>query len=119
MITEATPQQKAAVIGFWRMGANYELIEMVTGIHYNYLVRIILDYEKKLNHEENNCKNRPAKKIGTTVRLSDPNPDFSTNEVLQFYSGQYPELTTATLDGPKTDGNKAVYSVKTTVGTKG
>lgn len=48
MITEATPQQKAAVIGFWRMGANYELIEMVTGIHYNYLVRIILDYEKKL-----------------------------------------------------------------------
>ena len=65
MITEATPQQKAAVIGFWRMGANYELIEMVTGIHYNYLVRIILDYEKKLNHEENNCKNRPAKKIGT------------------------------------------------------
>lgn len=58
-------------------------------------------------------------KNGTTVRLSDPNPDFSTNEVLQFYSGQYPELTTATLDGPKTDGNKAVYSVKTTVGTKG
>ena len=58
-------------------------------------------------------------KNGTTVRLSDPNPDFSTNEVLQFYSGQYPELSTATLDGPKTDGNKAVYSVKTTVGTKG
>lgn len=58
-------------------------------------------------------------KNGTTVRLSDPNPEFSTNEVLQFYSGQYPELTTATLDGPKTDGNKAVYSVKTTVGTKG
>ncbi|MBP6215500.1 MAG: hypothetical protein KA399_04800 [Chitinophagaceae bacterium] len=29
------------------------------------------------------------------------------------------ELSTATLDGPKTDGNKAVYSVKTTVGTKG
>ena len=44
-------------------------------------------------------------KNGTTVRLSDPNPEFSTNEVLQFYSGQYPELTTATLDGPKTDGN--------------
>ncbi len=59
------------------------------------------------------------KKDGTEVTLPDPNPDFTTNEVLQFYSGQYPELTTATLDGPKTDGNKAVYSVRTTIGTKG
>jgi PRTRC genetic system protein C len=49
------------------------------------------------------------KKDGTPVTLPDPNPDFSVEEVMQFYSGQYPELTTAT----------AVYSVKTTVGTKG
>ncbi|MBX3253954.1 MAG: PRTRC system protein C [Chitinophagaceae bacterium] len=59
------------------------------------------------------------KKDGTEVKLPDPNPEFTTNEVLQFYSGQYPELTTATLEGPKTDGTKAVYSVKTTIGTKG
>lgn len=59
------------------------------------------------------------KKDGTEVKLPDPNTDFSLNEVLQFYSGQYPELTTATLDGPKTDGGKAVYSVRTTIGTKG
>ena len=59
------------------------------------------------------------KKDGTTVTLPDPNPDFTVNEVLQFYSGQYPELTTATLEGPKTEGKVAVYSVKTTVGTKG
>ncbi len=65
MITEATPQQKAAVIGFWRMGASEELIEMVTDIHYNYVVRIILDYEKKLINEENNCENRTVKKIST------------------------------------------------------
>ena len=59
------------------------------------------------------------KKDGNTVKLPDPNPEFSTDEVLRFYSGQYPELTTATLDGPKIEGKAAVYSVKTTVGTKG
>ena len=59
------------------------------------------------------------KKNGTSVTLPDPNPEFSVEEVMQFYSGQYPELTTASLDGPKVDGDKAVYSVQTTVGTKG
>ena len=59
------------------------------------------------------------KKDGTLVTLPDPNPEYSIEEVIQFYSGQYPELTTATLDGPKVEGKTAVYSVKTTVGTKG
>jgi PRTRC genetic system protein C len=58
------------------------------------------------------------KKDNTTVTLPDPNPEFSCDEVLQFYSGQYPELTTATLEGPKVEGKSAVYSVKTSVGTK-
>lgn len=59
------------------------------------------------------------KKNNTPITLSDPNPELSINEVAQFYSGQYPELTTATIEGPKIEGNKAVYSAKTTVGTKG
>ena len=59
------------------------------------------------------------KKDGATVTLPDPNPDFSCDEVMQFYSGQYPELTTATMEGPKVEGKTAVYSVRTTVGTKG
>lgn len=59
------------------------------------------------------------KKNGTNVTLPDPNPDFTVEEVMQFYSGQYPELTTASLEGPQVDGNKAVYSVQTSVGTKG
>lgn len=59
------------------------------------------------------------KKDGTLVTLPDPNPDFSVEEVMQFYGGQYPELTTATLEGPKVEGRTAVYSVRTTVGTKG
>lgn len=59
------------------------------------------------------------KKDGTPVELPDPNPEFTNSEVLQFYSNQYPELTTATLEGPKVDGDKAIYSVKTSIGTKG
>lgn len=59
------------------------------------------------------------KKNGTMVTLPDPNPDFTIQEVINFYSGQYPELTTASFDEPKVEGKKAVYSVKTTVGTKG
>lgn len=59
------------------------------------------------------------KKDGTAVTFPDPNPEFSVEEVMQFYSAQYPELTTATMDGPKIEGKSAVYSVKTTVGTKG
>lgn len=58
------------------------------------------------------------KKDGTTVTLPDPNPDYSVEEVMQFYGGQYPELTTATLDEPKIEGNRATYKVRTTVGTK-
>ena len=59
------------------------------------------------------------KKNGTDIKLPDPNPDLSPDEVLQFHSAQYPELTTASLEGPKVDGNKSIYTVKTTVGTKG
>lgn len=58
------------------------------------------------------------KKDGTIVTLDDPNPDFSVEEVMQYYGSQYPELTTATFEEPKIEGNKATYKVKTTVGTK-
>ena len=59
------------------------------------------------------------KKNGTVITLSDPDTSLSAEEVLQYYGSQYPELTTATLEGPKVEGDKATYSVKTTVGTKG
>ena len=56
---------------------------------------------------------------GNMVTLSDPNKDFTPAEVIQFFSVQYPELTTATIDGPKIEKDAAVYEFKTTVGTKG
>ena len=51
--------------------------------------------------------------------LDDPGNQMSPEEVMQFYSGTYPELTTSNVHGPKVDNNKAVYEFKTTVGTKG
>ena len=59
------------------------------------------------------------KKDGKQVELKDPNREFTPEEVLSFYSGQHSELTTATIDGPKIEGDNAVYEFKTTVGTKG
>lgn len=53
------------------------------------------------------------------TELADPNPNMSTEEVQKFYSGKYPELTNATIDGPKIVGETAEYSFTTTVGTKG
>lgn len=51
--------------------------------------------------------------------LTDPDINMSPEEVMSFYAGTYPELTTSNVHGPKIDGDTAVYEFKTTVGTKG
>lgn len=51
--------------------------------------------------------------------LTDPNPQLSPDEVMAYYSNQYPELTTANVFGPTIKNDRAVYEFKTTVGTKG
>lgn len=51
--------------------------------------------------------------------LEDPGANMSPEEVIQFYSATYPELTTSNVHGPKVEGDQAVYEFKTTVGTKG
>ncbi len=51
--------------------------------------------------------------------LEDPSKNMTPDEVMQFYSATYPELTTSNVHGPKMEGDKAVYEFKTTVGTKG
>lgn len=51
--------------------------------------------------------------------LDDPGKQMSPEEVMQFYSGTYPALTTSNVHGPKIDGDMAIYEFKTTVGTKG
>ena len=59
------------------------------------------------------------KKVNGTLTLEDPDSRMSLSEVTDFYSINYPELTTATLHGPELEEDRAVYRFKTTIGTKG
>ena len=53
------------------------------------------------------------------IVLDDPNVNMSPAEVMDFYSMNYPELTTATVHGPEIEDDRAVYEFKTTIGVKG
>ena len=59
------------------------------------------------------------KKGNGTLILEDPDSRMSISEGTDFYSINYPELTTATLHGPELEEDRAVYRFKTTIGTKG
>lgn len=59
------------------------------------------------------------KKGNSTLVLEDPDSRMSLTEVTDFYSMNYPELTTATMHGPEFEEDRAVYHFKTTIGTKG
>ena len=59
------------------------------------------------------------KKGNGTLTLEDPDSRMSLSEVTDFYSINYPELTTATLHGPELEEDRAVYRFKTTLGTTG
>ena len=59
------------------------------------------------------------KKGNDTLTLEDPDSRMSLSEMTDFYSINYPELTTATLHGPELEEDRAVYRIKTTIGTKG
>jgi PRTRC genetic system protein C len=43
------------------------------------------------------------------LRLPDPNPRLTVDEVRTAFSATYPEIATATLTGPEAVGNKLVY----------
>ncbi|MGN7986478.1 MULTISPECIES: PRTRC system protein C [Pedobacter] len=53
------------------------------------------------------------------IRLSDPSGAFSPEQVMDFYSGTYPILTTAKIEGPEITGDEMQYRFITTLGTKG
>ncbi len=53
------------------------------------------------------------------IQLPDPGSNMTPENVMQFYSGTYPELVTSNVYGPEYKGNKLIYTFKTTVGTKG
>ncbi|MBB3971271.1 PRTRC genetic system protein C [Mucilaginibacter phyllosphaerae] len=51
--------------------------------------------------------------------MTDPNNNFSPEAVLNFYSGTYPILTTAKINGPEIKRDEIQYSFVSTIGTKG
>lgn len=59
------------------------------------------------------------KKDSDNVILFDPNPKMDPIDVMKFYSGEHPELTSSTVTGPVMKEEKAVYSFETIIGEKG
>jgi PRTRC genetic system protein C len=53
------------------------------------------------------------------VNFVDPGPTFSPEEVRDLYSAQYPELTTAAIEGPVYEGETASYTFMRAAGAKG
>src|SRR5580704_6926292 len=53
------------------------------------------------------------------VKLPDPDPRMTPEEVRTIYSHQYPELATAAISGPEASGEHLQYSFVRAIGTKG
>lgn len=56
---------------------------------------------------------------GNDIPLSDPDPRWSVDAVMQFYAHSYPILTTATISGPEITNDTVQYRFESTMGTKG
>jgi PRTRC genetic system protein C len=53
------------------------------------------------------------------IKLSDPEQKLSPQAVMNFYANTYPELVTATIDGPYIKDDAVQYKFVSTLGTKG
>lgn len=53
------------------------------------------------------------------VALPDPGPQHTLEQVREFYSAMYPEITSAAIEGPENIGAKTIYTFRRAVGTKG
>lgn len=60
-----------------------------------------------------------AKKEKDNIELADPNKTMEPVDVMKFYAGKYPELTSSTVTGPVMKSEKAVYTFQTIIGEKG
>lgn len=56
---------------------------------------------------------------GQEITLTDPNPNWSPQAVLNFYSANYPILTTAKISAPVIKDDAVQYRFETVIGTKG
>jgi len=53
------------------------------------------------------------------ISLPDPGAELSPEQVRDVYSATYPEITTASIEGPEQKGDRLVYTFRRAVGTKG
>lgn len=56
---------------------------------------------------------------GQEIRLTDPEPKWSAQAVLNFYSNTYPILTTAKVSAPVIKEDMVQYRFESVMGTKG
>ncbi len=56
---------------------------------------------------------------GQEIKLADPNPRWSPQAVLNFYSANYPILTTAKISAPVIKDDAVQYRFEAVIGTKG
>jgi len=53
------------------------------------------------------------------IRLPDPDPTMSPEQVRDLYAATYPDLTTASITGPDATGDKLRYRFALAIGSKG
>jgi PRTRC genetic system protein C len=56
---------------------------------------------------------------GQDIRLTDPEPRWSVEAVLNFYANTYPILTTAKVSAPIIRNDMIEYKLESVMGTKG
>ena len=56
---------------------------------------------------------------GQEIKLTDPEPKWSVEAVMNFYANTYPILTTAKVSAPKINEDTVQYRFESVVGTKG
>lgn len=56
---------------------------------------------------------------GQEIRLTDPEPKWSVEAVMNFYANTYPILTTAKVSAPQIRNDTVEYHFESVMGTKG
>lgn len=54
-----------------------------------------------------------------SMELADPGPHLSPEEVRDIYSASFPELATASIEGPEVTQGKLIYEFRRAAGSKG
>ncbi len=54
-----------------------------------------------------------------SVDLPDPGPQYTAEQVRDFFAATYPEIVSAAIEGPEEKDGKLVYTFRRAVGTKG